>query len=179
MSSPIPHALKDATRRERNRQDSCHGPSGWAAQNVQVDYHDTGKRRTSLTYPISQKKFEYSHDALNRITEISLDGGMSSDKPMVRYAYKGTGLGVIQRDGGLDLDASTVNTFQTVYSDDALGRLATITHNRVTTSTTRSARWTTPGVTERLGAFTSAPRTTPRAGLRACSTTTCMTPSGA
>jgi RHS repeat-associated protein len=93
----------------------------------------TGKRRSSVTYPISGKKFEFAHDALNRVTEIRLDAS-PTDKKMAKYSYEGSGFKVTRRERGVDLEGGTTNIYRTNYTRnaDGLGRLTEIKHERDT-----------------------------------------------
>ena len=104
----------------------------WTAERTTTSTWDsTGKQRETVNYEGSNITFEYSHDALDRISEIRLSG--SPDDVMAQYFYEGTGNRVIERTRGLDLGSSPSSSnphFLTTYDFDELHRLEEIKHER-------------------------------------------------
>jgi RHS repeat-associated protein len=108
------------------------GGSWTTEKTVASGWDDTGKRRSSATYPISGKTFGFLYDALDRMTTLQLNG--TPAKPMASYGYEGPGGRVVRRDRAVDLSATGFGTIQhrAYFSYDALERLTKIEHKKAT-----------------------------------------------
>jgi RHS repeat-associated protein len=122
------NSLDQLTQEELEVNLRSGGTDNWKAKKTTAyEWDETGRRLEELTYPISGKVIEETHDALDRVIEIRVGNGTTS-KIMAQYAYEGLGLEVTERKRGLDLDANT--SFRATYTDDALGRQTEVKHER-------------------------------------------------